>query len=63
MRQSPADRRPRSARSIRSDAGISAVDYLRARQARFGRVACARSSARTPTWVAAQALLAFASLE
>jgi hypothetical protein len=48
-------------RAVRSDTGISGLDYLRARQAPSGRVASSERGGRTPTLVTAQALLAFAS--
>jgi hypothetical protein len=46
------------AKSVRADTRVSAVDYLRARQAASGRVAYARGDRRTPVWVTAQALIA-----
>ena len=48
------------ARRMRTEDGISPLDYLRARTAPSGAVAYDRLSRRTPVWVTAQALLAMA---
>jgi Prenyltransferase and squalene oxidase repeat len=45
---------------VRTEDGITPVDYLRARMHPGGEVAYDSSSARTPVWVTAQALLALA---
>jgi hypothetical protein len=46
------------ARSLRTEDGITPLDYLRARMAPGGPVAYDVASKRTPVWVTAQALLA-----
>ncbi|ADB51141.1 prenyltransferase/squalene oxidase repeat-containing protein [Conexibacter woesei] len=49
------------AATVRGADGISGLDYLRARQRRSGQVDYAPGDPRTPVWVTAQALLAFAA--
>ena len=49
-------------RALRSDVGISPVDYLRARQRPSGSVAYRQGKWHTPIWTTAQALIALSTV-